>query len=423
MGASSFDYNDWKRATVEWLCQPQMFTPAKLPKMQVPGSKSHGVYESREQYVDTVERLMVGMTFSDGHAALSPHCYEKDPQGKPCGCVLWPVDPKRGSVNTANPLTCRTRGCSAQVVWVCQNGRHSPGLCMSCSKKERGLLMGQAGPHASGHVYDGYVSRIDVGGKLYIEGFESRCPPKESDGKVRTIHWRSTKRLACPNLVGVVRLGGGSLSNRSKGRALNATDPILWGELCPQGPPKEESTQRQNGRLCLNMTSITGGFNVEFAEGDMVVVIDCMTFVPEYIPVLRALEQQKLHTLPFDDGALLNLWQHRPPDLSNTIGQRQEHRIEILPHPFTTHPTPSHPIHIIPSHSSHPSHPIAPPPILSYPIRSHRLPPHASHPTPPRSNLSYPIPSLPTPRISPHPIPFHPILMLSPPHPILFHHI
>ena len=325
----TFSHTGWRTATIEWLLQSQLFTPAKLPKMQVPSSKSKGVYESTEQYVNTVERLMVGMTFSDGHSSLVPHCYEKDPSGKPCDCTLWLVDRKGG----LDQLTCRTKGCSRTVAWACQNRRHSRGLCEICAKKESALLMGPAGPHASTHIYDGRVCKVDVGGKLYIEGFRSRCPPKQKDpnsGAVtdRPIHWRSTKRLACPNLVGVVRLGSGpssSSSLRGKGRVLQLTDRLMWGELSNMGPPKDEHLQRQSGRLCVNMTSITGSFDTElFAEGDLVALIDCMTFVPEYIPVLKAFEMQKLHALPFDDGALLNLWQARPSDLSNTVGQRQE---------------------------------------------------------------------------------------------------
>jgi len=324
-----FDHSVWRTPTVEWLCQPELFTPAQLPKMQVPASKSRGVYDSREHYEDTMTRLMVGMAFSDGHAALAPHCFEKDMQGKTCGCTLWSLNSKEKS---SGQLSCRTRGCNRQVVWACQNARHNRGLCAGCGQKELAMLMGPAGQGASTHVYDGRVSRVDVSGKLYIEGFESRNPPKNPDGKVRAIHWRSTKRLACPNLVGVVRLvgGGSSSSTRPKGRALHLSDPILWGELCNHDDPKLEDKRREAGRLCLNMMSITGSFEVElFTEGDVVALVDCMTFVPEYIPVLRALEELRLHALPFADGALLNMWQNRPADISNSIGQRKEGEVSV----------------------------------------------------------------------------------------------
>ena len=56
------------------------------------------------------------------------------------------------------------------------------------------------------------------------------------------------------------------------------------------------------------MLSVDSAFDVgSISPGDFVAIIDCQTFVPEFVPVLRALEQQKLATLPFDDGSLLNL--------------------------------------------------------------------------------------------------------------------
>lgn len=41
--------------------------------------------------------------------------------------------------------------------------------------------------------------------------------------------------------------------------------------------------------------------------GNAVAIIDCQTFVPEFIPVLNALEKQRQMPMPFQDGALLNL--------------------------------------------------------------------------------------------------------------------
>ena len=40
-------------------------------------------------------------------------------------------------------------------------------------------------------------------------------------------------------------------------------------------------------------------------------IIDCQTFVPEFIPVLKALEKQRQMPVPFQDGALLNLCDQR----------------------------------------------------------------------------------------------------------------
>ena len=88
----------WRRATVGWLARLESFCPFTLPKMQTSKSKQRGIYASGsegsegrgrvagplhveatpEEYMDTIEKLMVGMTFSDGNAAISPRCWMKD---------------------------------------------------------------------------------------------------------------------------------------------------------------------------------------------------------------------------------------------------------------------------------------------------------------------------------------------------------
>ena len=65
----------------------------------------------------------------------------------------------------------------------------------------------------------------------------------------------------------------------------------------------------------------------EFTEGDAVAVIDCMSFVPEYMPAIRAYEQQQNEPLPFNDGLMLNLDQSQPADLTNTVlGARAQNK-------------------------------------------------------------------------------------------------
>ena len=84
-----------------WLARLESFCPFTLPKMQTSKSKQRGIYASGsegsegskgrgrvegplhveatpEEYMDTIEKLMVGMTFSDGNAAISPRCWMKD---------------------------------------------------------------------------------------------------------------------------------------------------------------------------------------------------------------------------------------------------------------------------------------------------------------------------------------------------------
>ena len=77
----------WQKATVEWLSDPKHFQPSYLPKMKVPDDESStGVYRNKEEYFDTVCRMWIGLTFSDGNAALSPKCRHKA-AGKECGVV------------------------------------------------------------------------------------------------------------------------------------------------------------------------------------------------------------------------------------------------------------------------------------------------------------------------------------------------
>lgn len=116
--------------------------------------------------------------------------------------------------------------------------------------------------------------------------------------------------------MGVVHL------RSAKGRELRKNDPIIWTELCSHGKANQEFRNREAGQVCLNITSITSSFDPgHFSVGDSVALVDCMTFVPEYIPVLRALQQQALEVneLPFDQGSLLNLCQSKPADLSNML--------------------------------------------------------------------------------------------------------
>lgn len=47
--------------------------------------------------------------------------------------------------------------------------------------------------------------------------------------------------------------------------------------------------------------------NTPLKPADHIAIIDCQIFVPEFIPVLIALGQQSLLTLPFQNGAFLNL--------------------------------------------------------------------------------------------------------------------
>lgn len=50
-----------------------------------------------------------------------------------------------------------------------------------------------------------------------------------------------------------------------------------------------------------------------FSGNESVAILDCRTFVPEHIPVLKAISFQRADSFPFDNGKLLNIGHRRPP--------------------------------------------------------------------------------------------------------------
>lgn len=64
-------HKQWTTATlVGWLFREDLFCPNGLPKMNVPSAtmpSTGGVYQSKDEYLDTVEKLWVAMTSCDGH--------------------------------------------------------------------------------------------------------------------------------------------------------------------------------------------------------------------------------------------------------------------------------------------------------------------------------------------------------------------
>ena len=129
-GVPRHHHSLWRTATVEWLVQSSTFSPAELPKMQGPSTKSRGVYQNREHYFDTMQRLMVAMAFHEGHAALAPQCWERCSGGQSCGGALVRLPDgvnetsgggKSGggsNAQSSGPLRCRGRGCRNAPVFI-----------------------------------------------------------------------------------------------------------------------------------------------------------------------------------------------------------------------------------------------------------------------------------------------------------------
>lgn len=228
-------YSDWKTASIKWLGEPSFFAPACCPKMKVGTS---GVYENAEDYMQTVHRLWVAMTFFDGFAAIAPRCRSRGHNGA-CSNALRPVAAKKGDAIAAK--RCREPECKQAVVFSCRFPSHDA-LCESCAKSAISDHLGPPGSRASTHIYDARVRSLSSDGIVQLESFASRNPPPN-------VHWRSTKRLCPPNLVGIVPLDrrGGTLRN---------SDKITWGEVTFHGDSRNESQRRENGQVAVNLASI-----------------------------------------------------------------------------------------------------------------------------------------------------------------------
>ncbi|KAJ3247215.1 hypothetical protein HDU77_008656 [Chytriomyces hyalinus] len=301
----AFAHLKWRLATVGWLCDPTAFNPHELPKMHTPGGQGNGVYSSPSEYMDTLMKLMVAITFEEGNSALSPLCRVRGDKDMDCGKVLRALHVSSQSIGST--MQCSKRGCSGRVILVCADKRHNQGLCAPCASSARRSLLGPPGMSAATHLYDGIVSKATFDGRLYLKQVLSRKPP------LKEIHWRTSKRLQSPNLVGLVKLS-------SRGGSLNMDMRVVWAEIVDHSRERDarEDEMRKSGQLAVSILNLGNVFAIDvesvtddalaFKMGDFVAVIDCQTFVPEFIPVLKALEIQRQTTpLPFQDGVLLNL--------------------------------------------------------------------------------------------------------------------
>lgn len=304
--ASSKDMQlSWRQPTVGWLSNIYDFQPCALPKMSVPCGPGNGVYDSPREYFETVLPLWIAMTFIDGNNALLPHCIHRD-DVKICDHVLWPLSHTGKNQN----LFCRSYNCQRPVAFACANKNHDRGLCTDCAMQQIALLRGPPGKFASTHIYDGDIIKMNYEGDLFIENVESRRPPEHA------IHWKTTRRLLSPNLVGIVRLD-------SRGASLRTSDSILWAQIRAHSDSYDEYKLREAKKLALTILDLNRlgqdrhSPDPVLQHGDRIAIIDCQTFVPEYIPVLKALEAQEIDRLPFNDGALLNINQSSRDILNN----------------------------------------------------------------------------------------------------------
>lgn len=287
------DHQIWKSPNVGWLDNPNLFVNSLLPKMLTPtdkSSKTGGLYPSTQEYLKTVQSLWVAMTFNDGWKAINPTCHVAKQGGDmPCGNSLWPSPDALPFY--ANCVRCKQHG---HIVVACPLREHHCGYCQRCFDRAKMDLIGPPSERASTHLYDGVVTHVDWEGRVCVSEFVSRRPPRID------VNWKTTSRLNVSTLVGVVIL-------QDRGQSLTRDSRIIWCELVIRDKTqdlKAEQQMRVNRELTVQAVFDK---DAKFRRGDAVVVIDCKSFVPEYIPVLKAICQQNDNPIPFDNGKLLNM--------------------------------------------------------------------------------------------------------------------
>jgi len=292
----------WQTARIKWLSDEKHFNPMMLPKMKVPNDKGSnpGVYASHVEYYEILKKLWTAVTFHDGWKALNPGCrIIGTTDQKPCGNPLV-------TSKTVRSCHCSNlkNNCGELAEYSCSNPSHRYGLCKKCYEDEK-LQIRKSGHRASTDIYDGDVSYINWEGKISVIGFKSRRPPKLD------IHWRTTRRLCAPNLVGIVKV-------EHRGATLRLEDAILWGEIVVHDKAKNEYQMREQGRLRIKPLEVNfmhKPFDIQI--GDHLVIIDCQSFVPETIPILGALDEQQKLLVPFEGGTLFNIAMKANQSISN----------------------------------------------------------------------------------------------------------
>ena len=77
--------------------------------------------------------------------------------------VMWSITGTTGETSNESCRLCKAR----PVELVCQNKYHKDAYCKKCAKKVRSAIMGAPGPHASTHIYDFRVRKVDFEGMTF----------------------------------------------------------------------------------------------------------------------------------------------------------------------------------------------------------------------------------------------------------------
>ncbi|KAJ8602191.1 hypothetical protein CTAYLR_003527 [Chrysophaeum taylorii] len=289
----------WRAATVGWLQSGAWLDAPPLQKG----------YESVDDYVETLGRLVTMLTFYWGAGAVFPKCHQHQ-HDMPCNQPLLAVARSNKSRVCGQRLP-GGRGTCGEAAKVCCARHGHDAACARCLRRLQAPLVGTKGPRASTDVYDAVVVRETIrrDGQIFIlNDLRSRKPPT-----VET-NWRTTYRLQCSALVGVVRLG-------ASGVPLCPDQKIAWAEVVPLNPADAASDyiERKKGRIALrllttaDLSTLQPSLDDGLDEGICVAVVDLQVFVPEVISVLSTITDPALvdhlrripfaeHLISFDDN-------------------------------------------------------------------------------------------------------------------------
>lgn len=273
----------WQEPTVNWLQKAKWLVAPHLESS----------YETLDSYIDTIRRTMVMLTFYWGAGALFPKCrYKRDASRDEtaCGQPLCAPILKTHHIPCGRKLQDGTQ-CLQRSAWTCHFTGH-PGICSRCLYSIQATLTGKPGRHASTDIYDASFDRETQrrDGNVYIlSQVKSRKPPEKG------VNWRTTYRLKCAALIGIVRLA-------FTGQPLRPEMPVEWAEIVSLSTGKgytEDYVGRQNGCLAIRLltrndlpTLRTDHDSLQ--TGAKLAVIDLQVFIPEAIPVLAAVVDRGL---------------------------------------------------------------------------------------------------------------------------------
>jgi hypothetical protein len=142
------------------------------------------MYNSSEEYAESLLRIWTLLTFYWGSGAVWPKCTHK--QGG---------DANSSDFNACGEplLTITASGdckkCGGNASWKCFRHGHDH-ICKKCLFRFQDDLIGRPGPHASTDIYDAVVDRevIRRGDTIYLlKNLESRKPPKIAP------NWKTSK--------------------------------------------------------------------------------------------------------------------------------------------------------------------------------------------------------------------------------------